>query len=162
MNRARARWLPTLLALGCTGPAADGDLRDDGSLRGELVVTLAHGDDGRSQRRYALRLRSGEERPLAFPGAPDLAPWTPLRVWGTRVGDELHVWRYERDGDLAAHPAALIDAPKKAVRRWAFVLVDMGGGVNLSKERAEQLLFSQNAGAIRSYYQEDSYGIQDL
>jgi hypothetical protein len=49
-------------------------------------------------------------------------------------------------------------------RTFGFVLVDIGGGVNLTKDEAQKRLFGTNAGdkSVKQYYLEGSYGTQDI
>ena len=62
----------------------------------------------------------------------------------------------------ALEPHALIGGKKKVTRKWAFVLVDTGGGMNVAKADMEKLLFGAGRGTIRDYYQEVSFGLQDV
>jgi hypothetical protein len=154
--------LPVLLTA-CT---ADGDSApplEPGGVRGELVVhVLDFGDH--SELRHALRLPSGEQRPLRFVEPPPLASGTALEVWGGDDGDTFTVARF---AVLEAPPVqrragALVSGQKKPTKRWAFVLVDTGSGVNITKEAAERKLFSDMPDSIRSYYREASFGVQEL
>ena len=77
-----ALFLSTLGGGGCAPASDDASPADDGSLRGELVVTISDDFDGRSETRFSLRDATGHERPLAFDVAPDLAPGSEVRVWG--------------------------------------------------------------------------------
>jgi hypothetical protein len=63
---------------------------------------------------------------------------------------------------LAAEP--LINGMKYKPRTFAFVLVDIGDGINLSKEEAQKRLFGVMPGdrSIKQYYNEASYGTQDI
>jgi hypothetical protein len=142
------------------GPSAPAP---DGALRGELRVTVADFGD-RRQVFHRLQLPSGEAQPLALATDPELPSGTPVRVWGRLEGGVLQVSRLLPD-DLAAGPArqsALIEAPTKPVRRWAFVLLDLGAGLNLTKEQAQSRLFSDGPTSIRSIYRETSFGMQEI
>ena len=55
---------------------------------------------------------------------------------------------------------ALIDGPPRPKRRWAFVLVDVGQGVDLTREQAFDKLFSTQRRSVHTYYDEVSYGTQ--
>src|SRR4029453_14255421 len=63
---------------------------------------------------------------------------------------------------LDGEARALVAGTKKRDRTWAFVLVDTGGGVNLSRAEAENILFGPDRLSIRGYYQEVSYGLQTI
>jgi MYXO-CTERM domain-containing protein len=58
----------------------------------------------------------------------------------------------------------LINGMKYKPRSFGFVLVDIGGGVKLTKEEAQKLLFGvgPNDRSIKQYYNEASYGTQDI
>jgi MYXO-CTERM domain-containing protein len=151
---------PLLIAL--IALAGCGEEMDGADLRGELIAHIADFDD-HSETRYALRQDGGEERALRFATPPPFGGGTRLKVWGRAEGDSFLVSRFEEEFDeVATTRSALIGAPKRPVRRWAFVLVNTGGVPTLSKEQAQTKLFSTMRGSIRSYYQEVSYGIQDL
>jgi hypothetical protein len=49
-------------------------------------------------------------------------------------------------------------------RTFGFVLVDIGGGINLTKDEAQKRLFGTNPGdkSVKQYYIEGSYGTQDI
>lgn len=148
-----------------TNPAVGND--PAGALEGELVAYMADYAD-HAERYHALRLPSGEEHRLAFAEAPNLPPLgAKIRVWGdSMAADGIQVSRFEMVAapEIEANARALVDGPKKPVRKWAFVLVDLNGrGVNLTKENAERALFDEtNPESIRSYYREASFGTQDL
>ncbi len=157
------------IANGCSDnpePSRDDRPAIDGALHGELAVYIATHDDGRIDKQFALVLPSGRERWLSFTTPTELPPGSAIKVWGVDTGADLRVSRIERapedQSGIETHRAALIGGPKKAERRWAFVLVDIGGGMNLTKERAQQLLFADAPGSIRSYYREVSYGVREL
>ena len=62
---------------------------------------------------------------------------------------------------------ALLAGTAQPARSFAFILLDTGGGVNLSTAQAAQQLFdasyfAANRGSIRRFYQEASYGLQDI
>jgi hypothetical protein len=58
----------------------------------------------------------------------------------------------------------LINGMKYKPRSFGFVLVDIGDGINLTKEEAQKRLFGINPGdgSVRQYYNEASYGTQDI
>ncbi|HET8939751.1 MAG TPA: hypothetical protein VFN67_40205 [Polyangiales bacterium] len=59
---------------------------------------------------------------------------------------------------------SLIDGMKYKSRTFGFVLVDIGGGINLTKEEAQKRLFGVGPTdkSIKQYYNEASYGTQDI
>ncbi len=67
-------------------------------------------------------------------------------------------------GGLEFTGQPLITAPAYRARRLAFVLVDIGGGVNLTEREALKRLTGTAAGdeSLRQYYVEASFGRQDL
>ncbi|HSZ81740.1 MAG TPA: MYXO-CTERM sorting domain-containing protein [Polyangia bacterium] len=136
--------------------------QDDGSLRGELATYVSDDFDGNSETRYALRDASGAERPLLFDEEPDFAPGTPLRVWGVELPDGLHVTRAAPiTSGLESEASALRVGPPYAPRSFAFVLVDLGGGVNTTATDVMGRLITA-PDSIRNYYVSDSYGTQDV
>jgi hypothetical protein len=71
------------------------------------------------------------------------------------------------DGRRADQTGALLAGAPLAPRSFAFVLLETGGGVNVSAAQATQQLFdagyfAPNRGSIRRFYQEASYGLQDI
>jgi hypothetical protein len=153
------------LAAGCSTPETDGSGREaDGALRGELVTYVMDFDD-HSETQHLLRLPSGEEKRLIVSGDADLAGGGRVRVWGSDLGDSIAVTRFEREPapEVEAHRSALIDGKKKPPKRWAFVLVDTGKGVNLTQQAAMDRLFSTtNPKSMKNYYKEISFGLQEL
>ncbi len=137
-------------------------VHDDGSLRGELATYVSDDFEGHSETRYTLRDASGAERPLLFADAPDFAPGTPLRVWGVELSDGLHVTRAEAiTSGIESEASALRLGPPYAPRAFAFVLVDLGGGVNTTATDVMGRLITA-PDSIRNYYVSDSYGTQDV
>jgi MYXO-CTERM domain-containing protein len=133
---------------------------DEADLRGELVTYMIDSpDEGRADVSYAVRLSTGEERPLTFTAPPPQAG-AHLKLWGVPDGERFRVLHFEEE--TPATTQALIGAPKRPIRRWAFVIVNTGGVPSLTKEAAQQKLFSNTPGSIKSYYREVSYGLQDL
>jgi MYXO-CTERM domain-containing protein len=148
------------------GAAATPTIFADGSLRGELVKYVAD-YDGHSEILHMLRDGAGNERRLAFDvgqAEPDLEAGTRLRVWGVERGEDLRVVRWEAE----AAPVEQIQRPllagvKKPTRNWAFVLVNMGGGVDATATAMQDILYNANRpDSIRSYFREVSFGLQDL
>ena len=164
-----------------------------GALRGELIVYTLTFDDGTSDDRYALRVgdRAGgneDERPersLQFSRAPELPSGAMIDVWGTPApataaategvgagGLALQVTRWQpvrgRGGAgevTEGNAQPLISGPAIRPRSFAFVLVDLGAGVNITPEEANRRLFGTEAAAtpsVRQYFMEASYGRQDV
>jgi hypothetical protein len=155
----RRMFLAALL-LACTAEATGGP---DDPWHGELATYVIDRSSG-VELRHRLRTADGTERPLLFAGAPSLSPGTHLRVWGQPEGEAIRVSHYEADSTPAAITSALLAAPAKPTRRWAFVLVDVdGGGAMVDKAKAQSVLFgADRLDSIRNYFREVSYGTQDL
>jgi MYXO-CTERM domain-containing protein len=165
----------SLLATGCTPDPNMAEALDPpapGALRGELVLYTLTYDDGTSDEQYFLRVNGNErdERRLYFERNPELAAGGLFDVWGTAIGEGIEVARIQevRTDNSAVEAVArkLIDAPKQKPRSFAFVLVDVGGGMGLTVEEANKRLFSNmpmmgNA-SVRQYFNEASYGRQDV
>jgi MYXO-CTERM domain-containing protein len=134
----------------------------DGALRGELAIYVSDDLEGRSETRYALRDGSSGERALLFEEPPAFAPGTVIEVWGVETPDGLRVTRAEAITSAAEHVTeALRTATPYPPRSFAFVLVDMGMGVNTTADDAMGRLIT-GADSIRNYYLADSYGTQDV
>lgn len=142
-----------------------GGTSDDGSLRGDLVAYTSDELGGPSETRYFLRDQAGIEQRLVFDAvvkAEDLQPEKPIRVWGQQVADVFHVTHVETpEAEIARVTSALRNAAPYAPRSFAFVLLDMGAGVNTTADAAMGRLIS-GADSIRNYYLSDSYGTQDV
>jgi MYXO-CTERM domain-containing protein len=160
------------LALACAAEVPDVGA-PPGAIRGELAAYVADRLDGTSETRYALRLEGGGQQRLSFPRDPGLVTGAAIVVWGTPgAGGSLRVDGYRvLDAGLSVvderKTSALLAGTPLPARSFAFVLLDMGNGVNLSKTQATQEMFdasffSVGRGSIRRYYQEASYGLQDI
>jgi hypothetical protein len=157
-------------AAGCAATPADPGTTDERSpLRGEIARLVADRADGTSEAMYFLRTDGGSEPRLLFARDPQLASTTRVAVWGRRSGDALAVAGYRLDESAPPAPrsGALVGANPASPRRFAFVLVDTGAGVNLSVDAARALLFATDAppsglGSVRRYYREASYGVADI
>jgi hypothetical protein len=154
----------SLVASGCRAPDdLDGPADTAGSsLRGQLVEYVADGTEGRVEARYALREGLDEERTLLFDAPPAFAPNEAIRVWGRQESAGFHVDGAEAAPSATASVASALTAAQPfAPRSFAFVLVDLGGGVNLTADDVRATLLT-SAGSIRNYYRSDSYGAQDI
>jgi MYXO-CTERM domain-containing protein len=174
-GRAFVGAVAVVTALGCSpGPAAPGPggaagEPAPGAVRGELVVFTATFDDGRVEEQHFLHTggEPGEDRRLLFATDPDLPSGVLIDVWGSSVADGLAVQRYARvpGTDIEGQQQALINGDKVKPRSFAFVLVDIGGGVPLTAQDATTRLFGtavMNTPSVRQYYMEASYGRQDV
>ena len=125
--------------VGCAPGDADIEA-PSGAPPGKLVVVIADKPDGTSERQYLLELPGGEYVPAGEP---------PVTGYG------------------AAQPSALLAETPHAPQSFAFVLIDTGAGVNLTATQAKQQMFdagyfAANHGSIRRYYNETSFGLQDI
>jgi hypothetical protein len=166
-------WTALLVVLVLSGCSAEGTDRDVGtdSLKGELVVYIADFDDGSSEKQYFLRALGSEadERRLVFATDPDLGAGVGIEVKGVARADVFEVLGFELAGATSpggskSSAEALVSAPPLPVKSFAFVRVDIGGGINLSVADAQRKLFGTNAGdnSLKQYYLEASYGRQDI
>jgi MYXO-CTERM domain-containing protein len=159
---------------GCA--AAPGDLAGEpaaaepvpaGAVRGEVVRYVLDMEGGEMEEHFYLRTNANEqEQRLLFPEPRRLEAGTMVDVWGDATADGIRVQRLETLAAPAteSNAQALITDQSLKPRRFAFVLVDLGGGVNLTKAAAEKKLFGVAAGdkSVRQYYIEASYGRQDI
>ena len=162
--RGLSAFLPVFLFLACGGLPEPAD--EPGAITGELTVHIFNLGE-RSEILHTLKLSGGEQRELRFESPPELVSGSTLRVFGADDGRAIAVSRFEVIGDEAGGPLerkqrALIEGVQKPPKKWAFVLVDTGGGVNVTKQAAMDRLFSDRPDSIRSYYREVSYGLQEL
>ena len=141
------------------------------SVRGELVSYILTLHDGRTDEQLFLRLpgAAGEERRLHFDSLPDIAGGATIDIWprsitaaGEIFVDRLKVVDEGRAVEL--RQSALINGQAYRPRKIAFVLVDLGDGVNITKEMANQRINGTATGdrSLRQYYIEASYGRQDI
>jgi MYXO-CTERM domain-containing protein len=173
MIRSSARFRDVLMAAAALGflsscgsdlpPVQDDGVSSDGALVGELTAYMANYED-RSEIIHKLLQPSGTERTLLFPGEVDLTAGSRLKVWASEEGESLRVHRYEvLPEPVETQQQALVNAMPKPPKRWAFVLVNFGAGVNITQEQITPRLFdAMLPSSIRAYYREVSYGIQDL
>jgi MYXO-CTERM domain-containing protein len=161
-----AAWL-ALAPAGCGGSPAPGataaDPTADGALSGELAVYISDDPVNGSETTTFLRDTAGSETRLLFgpPGVPDLAPGTALRVAGVREGNALRVTSFAALPPVGPVPTGLIGGTPFAPRSFAFVLVDLGEGINTDAPTVLGRLIN-DPDSIRNYYVDDSYGMQDI
>jgi hypothetical protein len=148
---------------GCTAPGdgASAEAENDGSQTGVLAVYVSDTADGQSQTLYFLRDALGHERKLLFDSAPTVAPNDRIKLWAVPSGDALHVTSYLGLPDAVGETPALIGATPFAARSFAFVLVDIGGGINTTSAAVQGIMMT-NPESIRNYYLDDSYAMQDI
>jgi hypothetical protein len=170
------------LGLGCAPPdsghagGSAAAVRDgEAHLTGEIEVRVYDYPDGRSVERLRL-LPAGGGRALKLTFAsghePRLAPGTPVEVWGRASGDTLAVGQLrplplrldDVPGDLEVSRRGLVNPVPLPKRRLAFVLVDLGGGVNLTAEQANARAFGLGPmdQSMKQVVLEYSFGRQDL
>ncbi len=156
--------------LGSAGCSSTTD-EEPGGIRGRFVENIARFDDGHSQVTYTLFRGTGrsDRRELVFKKAPDLLSNTEIEVWGTEVEGRLQVERYEVVGDgpkkgpLGKSREALIDAAPMAPTNMVMVMVDTGGGLDVTIEQMNAELFSEtDVTSLKHYYIENSYGMHTL
>ena len=161
------------LIAGCDGATDESASAADGSRRGELVIYQADNfETGASQFTYALRDATGAELPLHFDSRPGLDAGTKIKAWGVPEGDALRVTSFARVPDpVSTIQSGLIGATPFAARTFAFVLVDIGGGItqvrwdNTQNDLTEAFVMGRLIGdddSLRNYYLGDSYQMQDI
>ena len=140
-----------------------------GAIRGEVVRYVLTMEDGGMQVQFYLRTRATEpeQRLLFVKTEPqDLDGGALVDVWGTPGVEGIEVDRLVPVAApaRASNPQALIANQPLKTRKFAFVLVDLGAGVKLTKAEAERRLFGTAAGdrSARQYFIEASYGKQDI
>jgi hypothetical protein len=174
VSHVRTRRVPVVLLIGLLSPlggsgcgslgAGDpsGSVGADGSLHGELQIYVSDDFEGRTETRYALRDGSGDERTLIFETAPAFETGTAIHVWGNESPEGLRVTRAEAiTSEIENVTSALRTSAPYPARSFAFVLVDMGMGINTTADAAMGRLIT-DPDSIRNYYLADSYGTQDV
>lgn len=140
---------------------AQGDPDSTGALTGTVQTFVADFPDGHSERQHFLDLGDPVKRSvrLTFSSAPDLGSGDKVRVWGAERSDELVVTRFEKlpaaIDDVSIVRALTAGAPKMNTN--AFVLVDTGGGVNITSATANTNVFSPGNN-FANVYNTLSYG----
>jgi hypothetical protein len=154
--------------LGCSSDKASETptaIRTSAPYAGTVAVYSATFDDGTGETQYFLRnTATKDEVRLWFTEDPGLEAGARIGIWGQPSADGIRVSRFEIDHSIAVTRQALIDAPPYPERTFAFVLVDIGGGVNLTQADAEKRLFGTTLGdnSVKQYYDEVSYGTQPI
>jgi hypothetical protein len=175
MNIRRALPLGLTVGLLVAGAACEGGDPEvfeqaDGSLQGELAIYIA--DDferGVQTKQYAIRSALGVERRLDFEKDPGLEPGARIRVWGTPMGEQQ--MRVTSLKPLAPRPdtqtttSELKAGAKYPAKRLAFIILDIGGGTNITAENALREIVGPSTNSdppLRNYYAEASYGTELL
>jgi hypothetical protein len=187
VGRSRTAARPAAVLLGsatlfslaaCTAPGSAPSPNEDllaasapaGAIRGELISYTASYDDGTTRDEYFLRrLGQQAEIPLRFAREPDLPGGVIVDVWGTpEAGQPLRVQSFQ----VAHQPVQAVqqsltapDPGPNRPRTFAMVLVDIGGGLNITAEVMTQRLFgtmAMSSPSVRQYFMEASYGKQDV
>ncbi len=163
--------------VGCTADEAPTALPDRGrvpagAVRGEVVAYIADLPNGTSEHLYFLRGlgKDDSEQRLIFKQTPDLNPGTIVDVWANPAADGLGVIRFETvaaaeaTGPVEASRRALLNGTPVKPRKIAFIIVDVGGGTNITEAQATLRLFGtgDKDASLRQYYIEASYGKQDI
>ena len=147
---------------GTASSSADSD--GTGALTGTLRTYVFDLRGGGTRRQRFLEIGDPVTRrvKLTFGGEPDLASGDRVRVWGTASAGELVVDRFDKlppeNGAYDSIESALTSVTPTTVRN-AVVLVDVGGGVNLTTASATSLFFSPGKN-FAGQYSINSYGGQ--
>jgi len=153
---------------GCEGTNGDVFERDDGSLEGELVIFQADNfETGVQTKQYGVRSPSGAVRDIQFDKDPGLEAGTKIRVWGLPTTTERMRVTSLRAVALpeATITSELKNGTKYPAKRLAFVIVDIGGGSNITPENALKEIVGPSTNTdppLRNYYAEVSYGTEEL
>jgi len=163
------------VAAGCApqtdAPAPDvvGLAADPSALSGEFKTYVADYFDGRPGERYHTLLQAnGQELRLNFDAEPSIANGQHIYIRGeTMANQAMHVSQFDLGPVLAGRTSALEgDTPDQiaapASDTYAIVLVDLGGGVNMTAAQAQARLngagTNGTTGSFAQYYAESSYG----
>ncbi|HEY0710220.1 MAG TPA: hypothetical protein VGG33_25640, partial [Polyangia bacterium] len=138
-----------------------------GAVRGEVISYILTMENGGTEEHFYLRTNEKEpEQRLLFAEPVSLVTGQRIDVWGASVADGFKVDRFVKVADpvIESSQKALINGTPLKPRRFAFVLVNLGGGVNITKAEAERRLFglAANDKSVRQYFNEASYGRQDV
>ena len=171
--------------LACALPALAGcssdEIENDGSIRGTLMVYVATMDDGTSRTEYQLQIGGNEhdERILVFTKTPpEAVSGAEIKVWGDSSGREIIVNRFElrereKSSSIGKSQEAIIGGSPYPARTFAYVLVDLGGGItrrsggnSVPYTAAEAEIDVYGTGttdaSVKQWFLENSYGRQDL
>jgi hypothetical protein len=178
--RAGPVLLASVLAVGClnnVGPSGQEEPSDPipvprtgGALPISGEVRIVDYPDGRHEQRYHLRTPGGRARRLHFATDPALTPGSTIQGWARPAADGfgLEVGEFRARelplSEIENSQRALVGAATLPKRRVAFVLVDLGAGVNLTPEQARIRAFGMGPAdrSIRKEVLEYSFGKQDI
>ena len=136
-----------------------------GATVGEVEALVADMPGGTSERQLFLNI-AGARRRAAAPSLPDepvtaLATGDRVGVWGDRLGDDFLVSRHiVVPADETSVTSALIGSPAKP-QTSVFVIVDVGGGSNVTNAMATSSVFSPGNN-FASVYDKLSFGIMKM
>ncbi|HEY7372551.1 MAG TPA: MYXO-CTERM sorting domain-containing protein [Polyangia bacterium] len=134
-----------------------------GATVGEVQALVADMPDGTSQRQYFLGVAGSDTAlRLTFAGEaePMLTTGDRIGVWGDRLGDEFLVSRHlliPLPADESSVTSALIGATPKP-QTSVFVIVDVGGGSNITNDKANMTVFDPGT-TFAAVYDKISFGI---
>src|SRR5678815_5101793 len=136
-----------------------------GATVGEVDTLVADMPDGSSERHHFLTVGGADGARLRLRFARNPEPLTTgdrIGVWGDWAGDEFHVSRHIvlPAAEETSVTSALIGAPAKP-RTAVFVIVDVGGGSNVTNAAATSSVFSPGNN-FSSVYDKLSFGIQKM
>ncbi|HVR20935.1 MAG TPA: hypothetical protein VMS65_14590, partial [Polyangiaceae bacterium] len=144
---ALAGAVPSLVA------CSSNEVENDGSIRGTLKVYVATMNDGTTRTEYKLLVGGNEadERALVFAKPPEISGETEIKVWGATSGREIIVNRFEavedETSDLGTSREAIIGGSAYPPRTFAYVLVDLGGGV-ITRRNNQNVAYTEELGQI--------------
>jgi hypothetical protein len=132
-----------------------------GGRAGTIKIYTATYEDGRNEQQFFLKRT---KRATLLRVEPDVTPGTEIEVWGRDQEDGMHVTDMRVDKTVSTVSEALINAMPYAPKKFAFVFVDIGGGINITKDEALKRMFGTNMGdnSVKQYYLEASYNTQDV
>jgi hypothetical protein len=136
-----------------------------GATVGEIEALVADMPDGTSERQQFINMPApdGARLRLRFVNDPatSLSTGDRVGVWGDRLGDEFVVSRHILlPSDDTSVTSALIGAPAKP-QTAVFVIVDVGGGSNVTNAMATSSVFSPGNN-FASVYDKLSFGIMKM
>jgi hypothetical protein len=157
-------------AAGCeSGTDDDVFERGDGTLQGELVIFVADNfETGVQTKSYGVRSKSGVVRDLEFDKDPGLEAGTIIRVAGlpSTTSERMRVTSLKKLALVEPTvTSALKNGTKYPAKRLAFVIVDIGGGTNITPDNALKEIVGPSNNTdppLRNYYAEVSYGTEEL
>ena len=103
---------------------------------------------------------------LDFDSDPGLEPGTRIGVWGSIVGERLRVSSFRKFAlPVDTVTSELRNGMKYPAKRLALILLDIGGGSNLTADNALKEIVGPSTNTdppLRNYYAEVSYGTEEL